>query len=581
MRAWLARGVATGLVAMSLAFGLVLTAGPANALVPPPPPVPTFIIGGTLSATGGAATGVGATTTTTAASTACIASIWCAAGVGVAAVGVGLYLTRDTWVPWVKGMLPEKAGATNGKGNASGLLSLSPFRQVAGPAGQVRVETTITNFSYYSEAPVGERTVICSAGDGTYSTKFDEYINITPNTVAGGSKTTVTLECGAGNVVFASLRNTPGRSGAQAPFNNSVTWAGDGIGQADKASTYRSTVDCRRPDGTTTKISAEYTGASGGFLQPSCEANGVGVGSVGTGVKVEGQTPGSTRWNPVYEVQPRVPTEYADCDPLTGGAPCRLEVWVNGQPCQVGASLCEEWIRNQVKGLGTYQCKWGPYVVPLVQCDMLERAYLPEGTQMTGPNTDGVVETYLDLHPDGSVKNKTSTDTGGDTGTVQVDPAPAPVPTTVPKTDPKARGEGCYPTGMAAWNPVEWVLQPVQCALSWAFVPSTTGVATTTAQLQGTLNDTGFAPLMSAVGATVEPLGVASGCQGPMMPFNLGEVDEELYPFSACEAPMSIAAGYTYALSTVIVVIGGGLACVRAVGTGFGFNFSTKAGDGE
>ena len=59
-------------------------------------------------------------------------------------------------------------------------------------------------------------------------------------------------------------------------------------------------------------------------------------------------------------------------------------------------------------------------------------------------------------------------------------PAPAPIPqlptnpnpnpTPVPTT-PNSSDSACWPSGSAAFNPLEWVLQPVKCALSWAFVP--------------------------------------------------------------------------------------------------------------
>jgi hypothetical protein len=44
---------------------------------------------------------------------------------------------------------------------------------------------------------------------------------------------------------------------------------------------------------------------------------------------------------------------------------------------------------------------------------------------------------------------------------------------------------------------------------------------------------------------------------------------------------MSTLAGISYAMTTIIVVLGGGFMAVKAVGAGFGFDFSMRRGGGE
>lgn len=44
-------------------------------------------------------------------------------------------------------------------------------------------------------------------------------------------------------------------------------------------------------------------------------------------------------------------------------------------------------------------------------------------------------------------------------------------------------GSGCFPGGWGLFNPVSWVLQPIKCAVEWAFVPTSTEVQTRLAGL--------------------------------------------------------------------------------------------------
>jgi hypothetical protein len=65
------------------------------------------------------------------------------------------------------------------------------------------------------------------------------------------------------------------------------------------------------------------------------------------------------------------------------------------------------------------------------------------------------------------------------------------------------------------------------------------------------------------------------------MNFDLGSVHQAIHPFAACTAPMSTIAAMVKALSSVVVVLTGGLAVARAIASGFGFSFSMGKGAGD
>lgn len=150
-----------------------------------------------------------------------------------------------------------------------------------------------------------------------------------------------------------------------------------------------------------------------------------------------------------------------------------------------------------------------------------------------------------------------------------------------PDGDPETTSSECFPSGWSAFNPVQWVLKPTKCALEWAFVPDGSKTEAQVSRVKSAVGATGVAEVLGAASDRVGELGGdAAGCKGPGIRFDVATVDRVIYPFNACTEPISTAAHYAKALTTVVLVVGGGLALVRAVASGFGFNFSTRAGGG-
>jgi hypothetical protein len=339
--------------------------------------------------------------------------------------------------------------------------------------------------------------------------------------------------------------------------------------------TYKTRSECIDAAGVKTWVEALTSGANGAVLVPSCAAAGKGQGTGRTqfiGVKPDGseQILWDTGADPYSD--PATPA----CDPGRAGfTGCTLQVEIDGKPCEAGNPECEDWLgTNQRDSTSTrVKCKFGPYQLPIAQCALLEQAYLPGGAPSSDENTDGNPDTRNWADPAGNPVTPTAP---------SITPNPGSVPGTGGQTGPGADADSkaCYPSGWAALNPVEWVLKPVGCALRAAFVPSPTTVATQSQRVQDKINRVGFQRISAAWLATFDAAGGGGGgCSGPVMEFEMRGVHQTLKPFDACSEPMASVAALTNAFSCVVIVLFGGLGIMRAIASGFGFNFAMGKGD--
>lgn len=155
-------------------------------------------------------------------------------------------------------------------------------------------------------------------------------------------------------------------------------------------------------------------------------------------------------------------TDHPDWQPCeTDGKGCALSVWIDNDPCSVGAGDCVKWTEVLTQTPNRVTCKYGTRVIESRLCLSIPYAYSPTTTnQTTGTKPD----------------TTTSGPGFGQPTTTLPDPQ-----------DQQAKGE-CFPHGWGLLNPVEWVYKPVKCALVWAFVPKTpiqVRMDRMTAQLEG------------------------------------------------------------------------------------------------
>lgn len=153
-------------------------------------------------------------------------------------------------------------------------------------------------------------------------------------------------------------------------------------------------------------------------------------------------------------------TNYPLCTTKAPTGGCWLDLQRNGKSCFDGQTYCAGWMQNEVPWNMT--CIEGPYVLNLTIC---EQAYgtkfdaqpqpTPGPSQAPTPGGQPLPTTGPNPQP-----------SGVPSATMPPDPLPGPGVATNPNS------QDCWGQGWS-WNPVSWVVVPVECSLKWAFVPST------------------------------------------------------------------------------------------------------------
>lgn len=294
-------------------------------------------------------------------------------------------------------------------------------------------------------------------------------------------------------------------------------------------------------------------------LPPFPEPSACPSGTTLTQTKVVELTPdGQASPKTVWQVQiPATITNWQQNYPGCQNGVCRLGLyknvggtWTNCFAAQP-TDLCNGWFQDANKSTD-YECTYGPAntssdtVVSINECTVYAPSFDPvhqaQGTVLGDPATGG---------------------TGNGQPNNQPGSAGSPLP--------GSAGSSCFPSGWAAFNPVEWVLKPVECALSWAFVPDTSTLAGLESQLTSALNGVGLGAWGSAISSLFGSLGGSgSGCTGPTVTFPI--TNTAMQPFNACTDPMKTVASISYAFSSVVIVVFGALAGLRILGGSFGFN---------
>lgn len=511
-------------------------------------------------------------------------------------LGMLAYSTSDMWMPLIAGGFgaPTQNTKTTAPAGTANIDPLWELDSASASWGLVKITgrvtaqgamTTDTNigFSY--------RLRCNSKNDGTGTWYADKTGFSTTTYNKSNSPRTIELNpsCTSGypiSVIAGATGADPlltAGSSAKGPttvvrFGEFVTTSG-GFNPYGENVKYKVRSECIAPDGTLSTIEAE---SSGDYLQvPACGAAGKGHGTGKT--SVVGLAPGTTTETPIWDT-PRAPSDPATplCDASRPTDGCTLSVELDGKTCDAGNVECQNWAEvnqadpNKNTDASRMKCRLGPYKVAMSACNALEKAYVG-GQIWSDENTDG------DPATGGAPKTAPS-------GSPIAAPAPtttAPGVGTVPGVGGQPGAEStpeqrqCFPTGWAMFNPVEWVMKPVGCALTAAFVPKPETVHAQQTRIQTKLAGVGFAPLSAAWLATYESAGGGSGCAGPTIRFSMNGVEQTLQPFQACTQPMATVAGVANAVCSLALVLFGGLGMVRAVGSALGFNFTLGKGDSE
>jgi hypothetical protein len=524
----------------------------------------------------------------------------CATGVGclvlgAAAVGIGLYATKDVWLPWLENHFSDPPNSGLGVPVSiaqitdadvdqapGGVVSLTMTNQSADSGGESMAETlriwckqTQFNPEHYG-VPVG--------GVATEDKAMNFYF------AAHESKTWGTQCTGMGQLVrVQTLPSADNHSGAAL---NQVEWNVPGQGVDD---TFHATVECVGPDGSTVQLTGpDSTTADGGVQLPSCAA--AGLGSHAKSATVTGTAPGSPPQTVWSVVPPDHSSDYPQCD-AAAATVCQFDVTYKGQRCTVGMAGCTDWARRSQTNTTDYGCLWGPYTLPLSSCHMQERAYetgTQTGVDATPANTDGDPNTATDVNGDPMEGG----DPVPDAPTAEPSPSPStsvasptPSPTISGPTDPRippgdqATANVCWPNGWSAFNPASWVLMPVKCALKWAFVPSGSAIQTSLDGVTGVWNASSWGKWAGAIGGLGSSLSSAppDDCRGPGLDVNASwvGVDKTVYPFDSCSGAAATVAGIIRDGVSCALVAAGALACVRLLMAGLSYGGFSGGGGGE
>jgi len=314
------------------------------------------------------------------------------------------------------------------------------------------------------------------------------------------------------------------------------------------------------------------------FTVPQCLSS-----EIATHLEIwEGDSAGSTgtkvyTWDAPADVIVTTPTSpYKDCYPGGSAFPCIIEIWkvqTDGslKTCMSGTVDCSTYDHTQTQ-TQQYECRWGTHILPTGYCKPVE-PWIKTTTDIPAATPTPT--------PTGTTTTGTST---GPTTTTTVVPVPTAGRNIDPKTGEERTGtskpsDGTDDTGsncMAdtwSWNPVNWVYIPIKCALQWALVPKTATMTSLGTRVKTALSASAPGRWVGAVDNLKAglPNTSESGCLGPRLAWDKLP-GGEMYPFKACDGVMATAAALTKLLATIAVTFFGGLACLRALGSGLGWS---------
>lgn len=469
MNARVARRLGVALAAF-MAVSLVFSTAPAWATTVPEPiqvgeslAAPASLAGAAGAATAAGAAGEGTATMVVDALGPegigyCMTSVVC---IGGAMLIGGLYETRDSWMPVVKGIFSSAYNWIFGSGSGGCQLQVS---NATFTSNNVNVSYSWSGCLYqgWSNPEIdgnnssGFANVYCQNGAGvvtrTALTGAIGWLPASSRTQAQtGTGTMVGQICPSGStgVGIDQARLYIGSGSGSAQF---------AIGNTIPTDQYQETtsVQCTKPDNTNSTIVGSVNDL-GSMVIPSCQQ--AYPGSVPTNVKIQAGYKNAPRTILDTPLVPRstLVTQHPDCFNSQGAflpGTCNVKVWINGTPCSVGAGHCANW-QTAAKDYGdTVTCRWGSSVVALSDCSpYLDKAY------QTGTG----VKTITTTSPGGQPIDATDPGASGQTQTQLLPPTTS---TPVASGDPGACGSVW--TYVLPWD----VVTAIKCALSWAFVPT-------------------------------------------------------------------------------------------------------------
>ena len=498
----------------------------------------------------------------------CATGVGCLA-VGAVALGITLYATKDTWMPWVNDFFNQNVSTDLG-----------------GAAGPCPVQLSGQSVSGHTATATVVIGASCLGSTGSASVRL-QATNLRCFNVASKTVYTPSLTSGSNTQQWGGYQTSGSITvdlGGQGQCNQTV---GDLVRkvdlqgivttkspQAQSNATHRevavpasmvttnSSVDCKRPNGTTFNLSGSDEGYPDRLAVPSCR--NIDPTSVPTHLGVTSNTnPGENVVTWDAPASPDWQTQFPNCFGPSGLL-CTIKVFVHGNPCEVGMTACLDWWSDRGDTSKEIECRFGTYVVPFTECEPLKRAYRTgTGTQTVTTAPAPGDAPWPDADP--TTGTGTATNPIPSTGT---NPA-TPGVTVDEDTDPDT--QNCFKAAWS-WNPVDWVYVPVKCALKWAFVPK---VAPSFSDVPSPL-PAGWVPSMPNISGGCGPLTfpqIALGWKG----WTVGPVDF----MSTCDPPWPSVRVITYNGALAMVLVSVVWTAFRVATNALGMGVLSSGGEDE
>lgn len=171
----------------------------------------------------------------------------------------------------------------------------------------------------------------------------------------------------------------------------------------------------------------------------------------------------------------------------------------SGDSCFNEAATCDGWFTDANRATD-YKCTYGGKDADMQQCYMYAHIFNTAKRVAGDPYADPM----------------TGDDLGGGTGPSLDGSTMGNVPG--PAINPDGSYASCLGGTYSSFNPIQWVLRPIQCGLEWAFVPRQSVLQSDVAQMQGQWNSKMPGQIAGIIGgiAFVPP----TGCSGIAVPID-------------------------------------------------------------
>lgn len=368
--------------------------------------------------------------------------------------------------------------------------------------------------------------------------------------------------------------------------NPDFDWGQVGDGTASGVATVTAEVQCSEVGTGATQTVTKTVASAGGVVPLAKCPTGWKPESIGWTETPAGGAAGEGEW--LGGVQPTTPDAYPNCPP----GECVRIIYVDGAPCNALRPECFDWMNTEPPY--RVRCEFGPYTMPIADCADLENIHKSTHGVTWAPDPDGTPK-WMPAKPDGTPDltrvgtvwapeenpNReyrppftgpliTFDGTPNPDPTAQPNPPAVPDPTRPVPNPPTDIPDLDKPTqnclgGMASWNPVDWVVTPVKCALTWAFVPNNGSGPGLINDAKVKFTSAGLGPWLAVPPMLFGDLPQGGGCQGPAltMPASMG--GKTYYPLNACSDPMAKYANMSRSLITIVVVFYGGFSIVNSL----------------